>query len=104
MVLKIAKNPTFTTEAKINVPTDDGLVEQSVVARFRVLPMEDLEALTVKDFVARALISVDGIVDETGHALDWTDEVKTTCLARPFFYLGVYRAYDFAMAGAKQGN
>ena len=103
MALKLVKNPTFATDARINVPTDDGLVEQTVRARFRIMPMEDLE-LPLKDFVAKALITVDGIIDEHGSALDWTPELSAQCLKWPFFQIGLYRAYDFAMAGAKQGN
>lgn len=103
MPLKLVKNPTFITEARINVPTDDGLIEQTVSARFRVMPPEDME-LPLREFVGRALINVDGIIDEAGALIEWTPAVAAQLLPLPYFALGLYRAYDFAMAGAKQGN
>lgn len=103
MALKILKDPTFTIEAKITVPTDEGMVDQTVTAKFRMLPAEDLE-LTLGDFIGKALIRLDGIVDDAGEALPWTDELAARCLKLPFIAMGLWKAYNLAMTGARAGN
>ncbi len=103
MAFKILTDPTFTTQAVINVPTDAGILEQTVTARFRMLPVEDGE-LTLADFVAKALISLDGIENDKGEALVWSPALAKACLQYPFVQMGLWRAYGAAMVGAKQGN
>ena len=102
MAFKLSKNPTFKATAKINVPTDDGLVEQTVEVRFRLLPYDENEK--VSEFLARAVINVDGIIDDAGVPLAWTTETADQCLALAFFTAGLFKAYDFAAVGLKQGN
>lgn len=103
MTFKIVENPTFTTPATILVPTDNGQVEQTVSVRFRIMPLEDL-TLPLADFLAKAVINVDGIEDEAGVAKGWTDDVRALCLKLPFFQTGVLRAYQTALSGIKSGN
>ena len=103
MGFKLSKNPTFKVTAKINVPTDDGLVEQTVEVRFRLLPKDDLQ-LPMLEFMGRAVMNVEGSVDDAGAPLAWTDETAEQCLALPFFTAGLFKAYDYAVVGLKQGN
>lgn len=103
MALKILKDPTFTIEAKITLPTDEGMVDQSVTAQFRMLPTDDPEQ-TMNDFIAKALIRVDGIVDDAGAALPWTDDLSARVLKLPFIAMGLWKAYNLAMTGARAGN
>lgn len=103
MTFKLSKNPTFKTTAKLSVPTDDGLVEQTVEVKFRLLPKDDLQ-LPMPEFLGRAVINVDGIIDDAGVPLAWTTETADQCLALPFFAAGLFKAYDFAVVGLKQGN
>ena len=103
-MLKIVKNPTFRVEAVLNVPTDEGIVEQSVQAKFRMLASEDLIDGNFAQFVDRALIDVSGIEDENGKSLDWTDAVKKQCMQFPWFFMGLFNAYAHALNGNKLGN
>ena len=103
MALKILNNPTFVIEAKITVPTDEGMVDQSVTARFRMLPPEDLE-LTLADFMTKAVLHIDGIVDDVGGKLDWSDALAARVLKLPFVAMGLWKAYNLAMTGARAGN
>ncbi len=103
MAFKLSLNPTFKTLARIMCPTDDGLIEQTVEVRFRAMPKEDL-ALPMPQFLARAVMNVDGIIDDKGAPLGWTTETADKCLALPFFTTGLFKAYDYAMVGLKQGN
>lgn len=103
MAFKLSKNPTFKTTAKIMCPSDDGLVEQTVEVKFRVMSKDSL-TLPMPEFLGRAVINVDGIIDDAGVPLAWTTETADQCLALPFFTAGLFRAYDFAIVGLKQGN
>ena len=103
MAFKLSLNPTFKTTARINCPTDDGLVEQTVEVRFRLLPKDDLQ-LPMPEFLARAVMNVDGIIDDAGAPLSWTSETADQCLELPFFAAGLFKAYDYAVVGLKQGN
>lgn len=103
-MLKIVKNPTFRVEAKLNVPTDDGMVEQSVQVKFRMLPNESFIDGNFAEFINQAVIDVSGIEDENGKALDWTDDVKKQCMQYTWFFMGVFRAYVDAQNGARLGN
>ncbi len=103
MAFKLSKNPTFKTTAKINVPTDDGLVEQTVEVRFRLMTKDDLQ-LPMAEFLSRSVMNVDGIIDDAGAPLAWTHETADAALAMPFFAVGLFKAYDYAVVGLKQGN
>lgn len=103
MAFKLSKNPTFKCTAKINVPTDDGIVEQTVEVKFRLLPFEDMK-LPSPEFLGRAVINVDGIIDDAGVPLAWTTETADQCLALAFFVSGLMKAYDYSAVGLKQGN
>jgi hypothetical protein len=83
MAFKILTDPTFTTQAVINVPTDAGILEQTVTARFRMLPVEDGE-LTLADFVAKALISLDGVETRVRRLSGHQSWPKPACSTRLF--------------------
>lgn len=98
----VIKNPTFRTVATINVPTDEGVVAQTLSVRFRVGADEDDVAESYgQPFLRGVILTLDELVDETGAPLAYTDELRDQLLARPFVRMGLLRAYFDALAGVK---
>lgn len=98
----IVKNPTFKTTATIQVPTDDGIVAQTLTVRFRIGQDED----DVGDgfglpFLRSVILSLDDLVDETGAQVPYSEAVRDELLSRAFVRTGILRAYFDALSGAK---
>lgn len=98
----VIKNPTFRTTATINVPTDDGVVAQTLSVRFRIGADED----DVGDgygipFLRSVILSLDDLVDEAGAPVAYDEALRDQLLARPFVRVGLMRAYFDTLSGAK---
>ena len=102
-MFKLQKAPTFTTTATLNVPTDEGQVEQTIGVRFKVMPKEAGE-LETDEFLRRAILRVDDVVDEDNEPLPFGPELLEQLLATPFAVIGLIKAYWQALSGARSGN
>ena len=102
MTYKLIKNPTFVTEAKFHVPTDDGPIEQSIRVRFRVL--QDAEGMQVDDFLRAAVLDLRDIVEEDGTPVAFGPDLLERVIATPVVRVGLMKAYWAALAGARLGN
>ena len=102
-MFKLQKSPTFTTKATLVVPTDDGQVEQTITARFRLVG-DDLTQADPVTFLREAVLSLSDIADEDGNQMAYDSDLLDKMLALPFARVGLVRAYWQAMAGAKLGN
>lgn len=102
-MFKLQKSPTFTTKATLVVPTDDGPVEQTITARFRLVSDELTQADPVT-FLREAVLSLSDIADEEGNQLAYDSDLLNKVLALPYARVGLVRAYWQAMSGAKLGN
>jgi len=98
----IVKHPTFRTTATIQVPTDDGIVPQSINVRFRIGADDDdvVEGYGLP-FLRAIILSLDDLVDETGSPVPYSDAIRDELLSRPFVRTGILRAYFDALSGAK---
>lgn len=108
-MFKIVKNPTFTTTATIHVPTDDGIVPQTLRVRFRVLPDDEQPLSEDKglSFLRDAIVHLDDIVDEDGTPLSYSDDLRDQLLGRAYVRFGLLGAYFSAQLGrgaAASGN
>ncbi len=97
-MFKLQKSPTFTTTATIAVPTDDGLVNQTMTVRFRLLDDES-QKLDVVPWLREAILSISDIADDDGNQLAFGSEVLDKILSLPFARVGLVRAYWQAMVG-----
>jgi hypothetical protein len=102
-MFKLQKSPTFTTKVTLVVPTDEGQVEQTIKARFKLVGDELTQADPVT-FLRAAVLSLSDIADEDGNQLSYDSDLLDKMLALPFARVGLVRAYWQAMAGAKLGN
>ena len=102
-MFKLQKSPTFTTKVTLVVPTDDGQVEQTITARFRLVADELTQADPVT-FLREAVLSLSDIADEEGNQLAYDSDLLDKMLSLPFARVGLVKAYWQAMTGAKLGN
>lgn len=103
MTFKLQKNRTFRTTVNIKVPTDNGITDQSFVARFRVMDDAD-SALQVDDFLRRAILHVEDVQDDDGELIASSDDLIARLVAQPFVRVALITAYWAALSGAKAGN
>lgn len=109
-MLKIVKNPEFTSKVKVQVPLEGGPQEQSFTARFRALSVSETEAFnmltteSVSEWLRRILIGWEGVRDEDGDELPFSDAAREQLIDVPFVRMAVIAAYNAAMLGAKRGN
>lgn len=103
MSFRLQTNPTFVTPVTIPVPTDAGVVEETVSIRFRVVSDEEIE-LRVVEFLTRAILRVDDVLDDAGKPIQSSPEVIARFLALPFTRVPTVKAYWQALSGAKLGN
>ncbi len=109
-MLKIVKNPEFTARVKVQVPTENGVIEESFVGRFRTISISDAEKFNgfateeVSNWLRRILIGWEGIKDEDGKDVPFSDEAREQLIDIPFIRNAIGAAYNAAMMGAKRGN
>lgn len=101
MAFKIIKNPKFTTNVKITIPTDDAPLEQFVRVRFAFV--EDAEKLSVDDFLRAAVLEMYDLTDEAGEPVAFAD-VRESLLVMPFMRTGLVKGYYDAMNAAAAKN
>jgi hypothetical protein len=109
-VFKVLEKPTFTRPVKVQVPKGDGVEEQVFNATFAALDENEMDGLSMantdgtKDFLRRAVLSMDDLADESGEAIPYTDEIREAVLARPDARIALMAAYHNGMMGLLPGN
>lgn len=109
-MFRIAKDPKFRAEIKVNVPTEAGNETQSFTAIFRMMPDErHREAQfsnedSVVEFLRDAIVSLDGLADDDERPLGYSAELRDRVLALPFARLALWMGYLREMSGARAGN
>lgn len=109
-MLKIVKNPEFTSKVKVQVPVEGGTQEQSFTARFRALSVSEGEVFNMlstegnTDFLRAILIGWDGVKDEDGEAISFNDASRDQILDIPFVRVAILQTYNQAVMGARRGN
>jgi len=110
MAFKIIENPTFVHTVPVMVPIDGGHAEQSLKAKFRVVPQDelmhhDLRTAEGTESYCRAIVADFGdIEDETGNPVPTTEDVRNTLFRTPFVQIALIRSYTAAMSKARTGN
>jgi hypothetical protein len=106
-MLKIVKNPEFSAQVKVLVPTDRGQVEHSFTARFRALTRSEeagynaFDAASTDDFLRKIVVGWDGLQDEDGKPLEFSDEAVSTLIDLHYVRMAIVQAYTTMISGAK---
>lgn len=108
-MFKIIKNPTFTTTATIHVPTDEGVVQQTLKVRFNLLSDDEVPESQDKviGFLRAAIVRIDDVVGEDDQPIPYDDALRDRLLGLPFVRLGLMAAYFSTSLGrgaAVSGN
>jgi hypothetical protein len=104
MAFKVIPNPEFTHKVEIEVPADGGHETQTLQARFRYVPADDLTGKTGREYVEAVLVSLDDLADAQGQAIAYSHAVRDECLALPWVQIGLIRGYNTALTGHRLGN
>lgn len=110
MALKLVSNPEFTAAVKVRIPAEGGHVDASFTARFRALAVSEADQFNrttsagLADYLRAILIGWDGVTDEDGAAISFSDAARDRLIDIPFIQIPVLEAYNAAMLGAKRGN
>ncbi len=107
----LQRNPQFTAEVKVLVPSVGEPQEQSFTARFRALSLDELPTLTgswadddARSFLHRVLVGWEGIVDDGGKPVPFSDEACDALIATPWAVTPLGRAYFREVYAANRGN
>ena len=90
-VIKRATSYPFTVH--VALPGDGPAQPQALAATFKYLTRDELDALDRADPVAilnEVFIGADGLVDETGNPVTFTDDVKASILQDPLTFTALY--------------
>lgn len=109
-MLKIVKNPEFSVQVKVLVPTDRGQVEHSFKARFRALTRSEeaqydvFSAASTDDFIRRIVVGWEGLHDEDGQPLEFSEAALNTLIDLHYVRQAIVQAYTAMISGAKNPN
>jgi hypothetical protein len=104
MAFKLITNPEFTHSVTIFVPADGGHEEQTLQARYRYVPTDDLPTMSGRAYVEAVLVSLDDVADEKGKPLPDSPELREAMLSLPWVVMGLMQGYNAALIKARLGN
>lgn len=107
-MFKVVQHPTFRTVAKVQVPTEEGIVEQTFGVRFRVTSeVTEAAAEGGVPWLKEHILAIDDLCDEEGKPLAYSEDLRDQLLAQPYVRVALFAAYFDATSGvkaAKRGN
>lgn len=109
-MFKIKHNSDFTWPVKVQVPTDGRHQEQQFTARFKVVERSRFEDISSGDATAETallrevLLGWEGVADESGEALPFSEQVRDQLLEIPYVRTAVVEAFFEGIAGRKRKN
>jgi hypothetical protein len=108
-MFKLDQDPTFEWPVKVDVPTGGSHTQHKFSAHFRRLTQEQIKELSSESdegFLREALAGWDGVVDDDGNAVSFTEANRDRLLQIPEARIALFHAYFEAIGGrhGKQGN
>jgi len=103
-MFKFLANPTFSWPVLVRTPQAGNVVESRFTATFVLLPQAERDRLGVTgegtdELLRRSLIGLDGVVNDDGIPLPWSDDLTRLLVANPWVRRGLVEAYSEALAG-----
>lgn len=106
-MFKVTSQPVFTHTVRVQVPTNgDGHEVQSFKATFKVLPLEDEDAVprNSKDVLLASVCGMSDLTDDNDEALTYSEELRDQMIALPYVRIAMFDAYVKGVSKAPAGN
>lgn len=108
-MFKIKKTGTYKWLVKVSRPDDNGrMVNATFTAIFARLNRDDIKAATSEggdeELVRRGLVGWEGVQDEDGEVLEFSDEARESICNDPAACSATALALVNSLAGLKPGN
>lgn len=107
-MFKVSKEPRFTHEVKVMVPTDGGFEVQSFKATFRVIDVEKLSDVQdesgQKGVLQQVIAGMDELIGDDGQPLPYSDELRDQLIGVPYVRIALFTAYLRGVTKAPEGN
>lgn len=110
-MFKVTATPTFSRTVKVKVPDDEGGFRlETLRARFRVVPVEDMEGhdfntpAGVGKFLEQAVADLEDLADAHGQPIECDDRVRAQVFGTPYARAALLQSYLDGINGAKEGN
>lgn len=102
---------SYKWKVLINIPRDNSYIERSFQGRFALLDQDELLQMRDGNFAAddremagKVLIGWEGIKNEDGEEIQYSNEAKERLLNIPYVCHGVVVSFLESLSGAKQKN
>lgn len=109
-MFKLKTNVEFAWPVKVQVPTDGRHVEQPFTARFkqvdrsRFVDLNNGDAEEETNLLREVLIGWDGIGDENGEPIPFSEQTRDQLLEIPYVRTAIVEAFFEGIAGRKRKN
>lgn len=106
-MFKIDAQPTFRRTVKVNIPSGDGVDEQSLQATFKVLPTSAADLSTVAgttEFLRAIVVQLDDLVDAAGKPVTYTPAIGDQLFDLPYVRAALATGYFDAVNRVREGN
>lgn len=109
MAFVLTTNRTVKWPVTVKVPRDGGsTADQKFTAVFEILDKDQIDGLCPEKIdealLARAFVGWDGIKDEAGNAVEFSEDTKAAVIKIPFVCLALLQAYGEAANGRRAKN
>lgn len=108
-MFKVRKNASFKWDVKVQVPVDGRHVEQRFTAQFKQVDRSRFTDLrddpeSEQALLRDVLLGWEGIADENGETIAFSDEARDALLEIPYVRLAVVEAFFEGISGRKRKN
>ena len=107
MALRISSRPTFRHKITARVPIDGGFRDEVFLVRYQLASNAEADHASdalKDDFLHDVVVEIEDLVDESGGALAWSDEVRAQVFALPWARVAILNGYFQATVVGKLGN
>ena len=108
----LRENHTFKRKVTVQVPNDKGSFNQELfTAEFRAIDSDEAEHLrneaedgTERKLLAEVFIGFEGVKDEAGEVVEYSDQVRDQLIRIPYVSLPLINAFFEGILGRKVKN
>lgn len=109
-MFKVTREPKFTHEVKVMVPTDGGHEQQTFKATFKVMPLDELADNNTntdsgqRGVLKKVVTDMSDLIGEDDQALPYSDELRDRMIEVPYVRVALFQTYLAALTKAPAGN
>ena len=110
-MFKLKDNKDFWWPVTVAVPVDGRHAKHKFRGQFLLIDQEEIDGYVEDanddeagdlDLLSRVLIGWEGVADDDGNPIEFSDEVRDKLLKIPYVRLGLIKAYFEAVAGGRR--